>query len=79
MFLFHTRLFINGLPVEYSVTKADEAFVFEAFFNPHDDLVAPRFSVKVEDENFIFKDLKDRDMIAQVEEILKEYFDSRLN
>ncbi len=79
MFLFHTRLFINGLPVDYSVTKADEAFLFEPFFNPHDDLVAPQFSVLVEDENFIFRDLDDRDMIAQVEEVLREYFESRLN
>lgn len=79
MFLFHTRLFINGLPVDYSVTKVDDAFVFDPFFNPHDDLVPPQFSVQGENENFSFQNLDDRDLVAQVEEVLKEYLESRMN
>jgi hypothetical protein len=79
MFLFHTRLFINGLPVDYSVTKVNETYVFDPFFNPHDDLVASAFSVQIANEIFIFQNMEDRDIKAQAEEAIKEYLESRLN
>lgn len=75
MSLFNATLFINGLPVDYSVSKEKEIFFFEPFFNPHFDLEAPPFSVQFENGNFTYQNLDDQNLEAQVEEILKEYFE----
>ena len=73
MFLFSALLFINGLPVDYSVSRENECYIFEPIFNPHFDLIAPEFIMQPENEVYIFKDLNDIDIIAQAEEALKEH------
>jgi hypothetical protein len=73
MFLFSTQLFINGLPVDYGISKEDDQFTFEPIFNPHFDLEVPEFKVKHQVGNLIFVDLEDENVKLQAEEILNEY------
>jgi hypothetical protein len=73
MFLFSTPLFINGLPVDYSVSKENEFFNFEPIFNPHNDLVPPSFTVTYINDRYQFGKMVEEDIKAQVEEIIKEY------
>ena len=73
MFLNSICLYINGLPVDYNLSIENENFHFEPVFNPHPDLPVPQFAVTYNKGDFTFADMEDKDLRAQVEEILKEY------
>ena len=73
MFLFSTPLYIDGLPVDYNVYKEGLNYQFEPVFNPHQDLLAPAFEVKYEDQIHFFDSALQEDIKAQAEEIIKEY------
>lgn len=77
MFLFSTLLYINGLPVDYSISKEEESFVFEPIFNPHFNLTAPHFTMHLEKEVYSFTDTEDKDIMAQAEEVIKEYLNHK--
>ena len=76
MSVLSTTLFINGLPVDYSVSKEKNCFVFEPVFNPHSDLDPPGFTFGYEEEVAIFSVPLEEDVKAQVEEIIQEYLRS---
>lgn len=75
-FLFNTPLFINGLPVDYDIFEENGSFLFEPVFNPHFDLVAPLFIMKKEHDVYAFNGTNDDSIMAQAEEIIKEYLAS---
>jgi len=73
----HIQLFVNGLPVDYNITIEDPLFIFEPAFNPHDSLIAPKFTVKKEENNFYFENLEDESLRHQAEEEILEYFKAK--
>lgn len=75
----YIQLFVDGLPVDYNMIIKDPLFIFEPGFNPHDSLIAPKFTVKKEEGNFLFEDLDDESLKHQVEEEILEYFKANNN
>lgn len=39
-----TKLFVEGLPVDYKITHRKGTYHFEPMFNPHSSIDAPLFS-----------------------------------
>ena len=75
----YIQLFVNGLPVEYSMIIKGPLFIFEPGYNPHDSLIAPKFTVKEEEDKFHFEDLDDDSLKDQVEEEILAYIKARNN
>jgi len=73
----HIQLFVNGLPVDYNITIEDPLFIFEPGFNPHDSLIAPKFTVKKAEDKFHFENLEDESLRHQAEEEILEYFKAK--
>ena len=61
----HIQLFVNGLPVDYNMIIKDPLFIFEPGFNPHDSLIAPKFTVKKAEDKFHFENLEDESLRHQ--------------
>jgi hypothetical protein len=75
MNLFHSVLYINGLPVDYNVASKNETtFLFEPFFNLHMGLEAPIFTVEKQGDILVFDDICDEVLKDQVREDLESYF-----
>ena len=66
-------LYINGLPVNYSIAFNQNAFEFEPIFNPHDDLDAPFFLLREDGENWIMIGADDHSIKYQALEYLNNY------
>ena len=75
----YIQLFVDGLPVDYNMIIKDPLFIFEPGYNPHDSLIAPKFTVKKEEDKFHFEDLDDESLKHQVEEEILEYFKTNNN
>ena len=73
MILFSTPLFVNGLPVEYNVYRQESKYLFEPVFNPHQDLLAPKFEVRNDGQLHFCDPNLQEDIKAQAEEMIKEY------
>jgi hypothetical protein len=69
----YTKLFVDGLPVEYNIILKDDQFVFEPGYNPHEDLKAPAFIARIENSNVVFENLNDESLKHQAEEEIMEY------
>ena len=63
----HIQLFVEGLPVDYNMIIKDPLFIFEPGFNPHDLLIAPKFTVRKEENKFHFDNLEDESLRHQAE------------
>ncbi len=70
----YIQLFVNGLPVDYNMIIKDPLFIFEPGYNPHEELKAPAFTVKKEEDKFHFENLDDESLRYQAEEEILEYF-----
>ena len=75
----YIQLFVDGLPVDYNMIIKDPLFIFEPGYNPHDSVIAPKFTVKKEEDKFYFEDLDDDSLRDQVEEEIIEYIKARNN
>ena len=75
----YIQLFVNGLPVDYNMIIKDPLFIFEPGYNPHDSLIAPKFTVKKEEGKFYFEDLDDDSLKDQAEEEIMEYIKTSNN
>ena len=77
MIMFYSLLYVNGLPVRYTVLFNDSRFLFEPEFNPHTDLEAPFFAVADIDGAWNFKGLEDKDIKAQALEEIDQFLLNR--
>ena len=75
----YIQLFVDGLPVDYNMIIKDPLFIFEPGYNPHDSLIAPKFTVKKEEDGFHFENLDDDSLKDQVEEEILEYCKAKNN
>lgn len=69
----YTKLYVDGLPVDYNIIVKEKHFIFEPGYNPHEDLNAPAFVVKNENNKLHFENLDDESLRHQAEEEIREY------
>ena len=75
----YIQLFVDGLPVDYNMIIKDPLFIFEPGYNPHDSLIAPKFTVKKDKDKFHFENLDDDSLKDQVEEEILKYYTAKNN
>jgi hypothetical protein len=69
----YTKLYVEGLPVEYNIILREGQFVFEPGYNPHEDLKAPAFTARIENNIVVFENLTDESLKHQAEEEIMNY------
>ena len=75
----YTKLYVEGLPVEYNIILKEGQFFFEPGYNPHEDLKAPAFIARIENSIVVFENLNDESLKHQAEEEIMEYMNRRSN
>jgi hypothetical protein len=75
----YTKLYVEGLPVEYNIILNEGQFFFEPGYNPHEDLKAPAFIARIENSIVVFENLADESLKHQAEEEIMEYMNRRSN